>query len=162
MTPFGRSKPLPNRRASDRLPLCRLTIFPAAKKGTFVHMSGSLRLGYLAVVLAALAAAQTGVFTSSDLFKLRSAGGVALSPDGKLLAYSVSNNDGPGRPYSQLWVMTLADGHTLRLAREKESSDGGVWSPDGRWIAYGGHLDGKSGLIVAHADGTGAKFLSPL
>ena len=117
----------------------------------------------LAIVATSVPAwAQSRAFSSGDLYNLRAAGGVTFSPDGKLLAYSVSNNDGPGRPYSQLWVMTLADGRTVRLAREKESSDGGVWSPDGRWIAYGGHLDGKSGLIIAHADGSGAKFLSPL
>ncbi len=36
------------------------------------------------------------------------------------------------------------------------------WSPDGKWIAYSGRLGGKSGLVVARADGSGKKFLGPL
>jgi len=106
--------------------------------------------------------AQSRTFTSSDLYKLRSAGGVALSPDGARLAYSINRNDGAGRPYSQLSIMTLADGHTVLFSREKEPSGGGEWSPDGQWVAYSGKLGDKSGLIVAHPDGSGAKFLSAL
>ncbi|HXI42706.1 MAG TPA: S9 family peptidase [Bryobacteraceae bacterium] len=106
--------------------------------------------------------AQTRTFSSGDLYKLRSAGGVALSPDGARLAYTVSHNDGPGRPYSQLWVMTLADGRSIRFAKEKDSSGGPEWSPDSQWIAYSGKLGDKSGLIVSHPDGSAAKFLSEL
>jgi len=106
--------------------------------------------------------AQARTFSSGDLYKLRSAGGVALSPDGARLAYTVSHNDGPGRPYSQLWVMTLADGRSVRFAKEKESSGGPEWSPDSQWIAYSGKLGEKSGLIVSHPDGSAAKFLSDL
>jgi len=108
------------------------------------------------------ALAQSGGFTSADLYKLRSAGSVSFSPDGTRLTYTVTNNDGPGRPYSQLWVMTLVDGRAIRLAKEKESSEDAEWSPNGEWIAYNGHLDGKSGLMVAHPDGSGARLLSLL
>jgi hypothetical protein len=58
--------------------------------------------------------------------------------------------------------MTLADGRSVRFSKEKESSGGPEWSPDGQWIAYSGKLGDKSGLIVSHPDGSGAKFLSKL
>src|SRR5262245_3517822 len=83
---------------------------------------------------------------SSDLLKLRSVGEVKSSPDGSRLAYTVINNDGPGRPYSQLWIMNMADGKQVRLARGQESSSNPEWSPDGQWIAYNGKLNEKSGL----------------
>src|SRR4029077_10119979 len=35
-------------------------------------------------------------------------------------------------------------------------------SPDGQWIAYTGKLNGKSGLMIAHADGSAPKFLSAM
>jgi len=107
------------------------------------------------------ASGQTRSLQSSDFFKLRSVGEVQLSPDGTRLAYTVINNDGPGRPYPQLWVMTLADGKSVRLGQEKETSSGPEWSPDGQWLAYHGRVGDKSGLIVARPDGSSAKFLSP-
>ncbi len=128
-----------------------------------MRISGLLILGSAAALLVTPSAhAQARTFSSGDLYKLRSAGGVTLSPDGARLAYTVSLNDGPGRPYSQLWVMTLADGRSIRFAKEKESSGSPEWSPDGQWIAYSGKLEDKSGLIVSHPDGSAAKFLSKL
>jgi Tol biopolymer transport system component len=102
------------------------------------------------------AAAQTRGLQSSDLLKLRSVGEVKSSPDGSRLAYTVINNDGPGRPYSQLWIMTVADNKSIRLGGEKEPSSNPEWSPDGRSIAYEGRIGDKSGLIVANADGSNA------
>ncbi len=120
------------------------------------------RLLIFCSVAAVSVLAQSRTFTSGDLYKLRSAGGVALSPDGARLAYSVTRNDGAGRPYSQLSIMTLADGRSISFSKGKESSGGGEWSPDGQWVAYSGKLGDKSGLIIAHPDGSGAKFLSAL
>src|SRR5918911_324844 len=36
------------------------------------------------------------------------------------------------------------------------------WSPDGQWIAYRGGVSGESGLVVAHPDGSAAKFLAEM
>ncbi|MEK6409709.1 MAG: S9 family peptidase [Acidobacteriota bacterium] len=115
----------------------------------------------LAVVTGA-AAAQTRGLQSSDLLKLRSVAEVKYSPDGSRVAYSVINNDGPGRPYPQLWIMTVADNKSIKLGGEKESASNPEWSPDGQWIAYDGKIGEKSGLIVARPDGSNAKFLSQL
>jgi dipeptidyl aminopeptidase/acylaminoacyl peptidase len=114
------------------------------------------------VVVIGAATAQTRGLQSSDLLKLRSVGEVKFSPEGSHLAYTVINNDGPGRPYSQLWIMTVGDGKSIKLGSDKDPSSNPEWSPDGQWIAYDGTLAGKSGLMVAHPDGSGAKFLSPL
>jgi dipeptidyl aminopeptidase/acylaminoacyl peptidase len=97
---------------------------------------------------------------SSDLLKLRSVSAVQLSPDGTRVAYTVENNDGAGRPYGQLWVMTLADGKTVRFGGDKEPSSDPQWSPDGQWIAYRGRAGGKSGLVVARPDGAEARLVT--
>jgi dipeptidyl aminopeptidase/acylaminoacyl peptidase len=99
---------------------------------------------------------------SSDLLKLRSVGGIQVSPDGTRVAYVVENNDGPRRPYGQLWVMTVADGKTARFGAEREPSGNPTWSPDGQSIAYQGRVGDKTGLVVAHSDGSGARFLSEM
>src|SRR5262245_10628969 len=109
--------------------------------------------------IAAPASAQ-GRLQSSDLLKLRSVAAVQLSPDGRRVAYVVENNDGSGRPYGQLWVMTIADGKSVRFGGERDSSGDPVWSHDGQAIAYRGSAGAKSGLVVARPDGTGARVLA--
>jgi dipeptidyl aminopeptidase/acylaminoacyl peptidase len=101
-------------------------------------------------------------FQSGDLVKLRSVGATEFSPDGSRLAYSITRNDGAHRPYGQLWILTLADGKTVGLSAGSEPSGNAVWSPDGAWIAYNGLTGGKSGLVIAHPDGSGKRFITEL
>ncbi|HUK30210.1 MAG TPA: hypothetical protein VLV89_03790, partial [Candidatus Acidoferrum sp.] len=118
----------------------------------------------IAIVGASIAApignAQADRLQPSDYQKLRAVGQVKFSPDGKLLAYTITRFDRPGRPWSQVWVMDLATKKSVRMGGEDEGSGGPVWSPDGKWIAYSGMAEGKQGLVMAHPDGTGATYLA--
>ncbi len=127
----------------------------------FVAARGAAWGAVVVVVMSGVVSAQDRL-RSSDLLTLRSVGSVAVSPDATRVAYVVENNDGPGRPYGQLWVMTLADGKNVRFGGEKDASGNPEWSPDGRSIAYRGRLGDKSGLIVSRPDGSGARFLSEM
>jgi dipeptidyl aminopeptidase/acylaminoacyl peptidase len=101
--------------------------------------------------------AQTGLgnqLTSADLYKLRSVGDVQLSPDGSRIAYAVTNNDQPGRPYSQTWIMKLDTRQSVRMERASSPR----WSPDGQWIAY---IAG-AGVTIAKPDGSGSVLLAPI
>jgi len=111
----------------------------------------------VALALAASAAAQ-GRLQSSDLFKLRSVGNVQWSPDGSRIAYTITSNDGPGGPYSQLWILNVPAGQSVRVGDESSRGSQPVWSPDGRSIAYIGSAGGKSGLIICAADGSGSAW----
>ena len=99
------------------------------------------------------------VLTSADLTKLRNVGGVALSPDGRYIAYSIVTRDQPGRPSGQLWVMEVGSGKSVRLGGDKPAG-GPVWSADSKWIAFNGAEGDKGGMIIAHPDGSGATFLA--
>src|SRR5437773_1467438 len=116
----------------------------------------------LALALSASTAAAQGRFQSADLIKLRSVFAVQVAPDGARVAYTVENNDGPGRPYGQVWVMTVADGKAVRFGAEKEPSGNPQWAPDGQSIAYQGRSGDKRGLIVARPDGSGARLLAEM
>jgi|HubBroStandDraft_6_1064221.scaffolds.fasta_scaffold08298_4 dipeptidyl aminopeptidase/acylaminoacyl peptidase len=102
----------------------------------------------------------TAQVQSADLFKLHSAGGAQFSPDGKHIAYTVSNSDRPGRPWRQVWIMEVSSGQTSHLGGPDEPSSGPKWSPDGNWIAYHGKQGEKSGLLIAHPDGSGVRFMA--
>ena len=97
---------------------------------------------------------------SQDLSRLRNVGGVALSPDGKRVAYSVVMRDRPGRPYGQLWIMDLATQKSSRIGGEKDSGGAPLWSPDGKWLAFLGHQGDKGGLLMTRADGSEITFLA--
>jgi dipeptidyl aminopeptidase/acylaminoacyl peptidase len=100
--------------------------------------------------------------TSADLYKMRSVGSVALSPDGTRVAYSVESNGTTGRPYRQLYIATLPSGEAARVGGEADRAGGAAWSSDGKMIAFSGKVGDKSGLHVASADGTGIRFLAEM
>jgi dipeptidyl aminopeptidase/acylaminoacyl peptidase len=109
--------------------------------------------------LASLAFAE--VLTSNDLSRLRSIGGVALSPDGRFIAYTITMRDRPGRPYGQLWVMDVNTGKSVRLGGDKPAGSP-LWSADSKWIAFHGVDGDKHGLLIAHPDASETTFLATL
>ncbi len=115
---------------------------------------------FMASVSAPAALAQSDRLQTSDYQRLRSVGDVELSPDGNLVAYTITRFDRPGRPWGQLFVMDLTTGKSTRVGAENDPSGGAVWSHDAKWIAYMGSAEGKRGLVVAHPDGSNATFLA--
>jgi len=115
-----------------------------------------------AALLAAIATpAFAQLLTSSDLSRMRSIGGVALSPDNHYIAYTITMRDRPGRPYGQLWVLDLSTEKSIRLGGDKPAS-GPLWSGDSKWMAFRGNDGDKHNLLIAHPDGSGATSLAEL
>jgi dipeptidyl aminopeptidase/acylaminoacyl peptidase len=123
-----------------------------------------LRTGFVfvfgACVLALIPSCAAQGLSSSDLSPMRSVGGVALSPDGRRVAYTVTMRDEPGRPYGQLWIMELATQKSIRLGGDKDRGGGPLWSPDGKWIAFFGKQGDKHGLLMARPDGSDVTVLA--
>ncbi len=101
------------------------------------------------------------VLISSDLSRLRSIGSVALSPDGRYIAYTIAMRDQPDRPYGQLWVTDLNTETSVRLGGDKPAS-APLWSGDSQWIAFQGSDGDKHSLLIAHPDGSGTTSLAML
>lgn len=99
---------------------------------------------------------------SKDLPRLRSVGEVQFSPDGRYIAYTVENNNAHGRPYSQLWILNMADGKTTKLSEGVEPTADPQWSPDSQWIAFVRGESERSFLAVSHPDGSGLKKMAPI
>src|SRR5690349_17271912 len=101
-------------------------------------------------------------FVSSDFLKLRSVGSVEFSPDAKRIAYTIENQDRPGKRYSQVWILNIADGKSTLLGSSTEPSSEPAWSPDGRRIAFVGKTGKKSALLIANPDGTAVHNVAEL
>ena len=99
---------------------------------------------------------------SGDLARFRSVGQLDVSPDGRKVAYSVTMRDGPGRPYTQLWILDVATQQSVHVGGTDASGGNPLWSPDGKTLAYSGGQGDQAGLWVAHPDGSGATFVAPV
>ncbi|HJZ75165.1 MAG TPA: S9 family peptidase [Vicinamibacterales bacterium] len=108
------------------------------------------------------ASATASIFQSSDLYRLKLIGDVQVSPDGRRIAYSIQSNDRPGRPYSQVWILDIANGKSTRLGSDQEAASGPRWSRDGQQIAYFGREETSAGVVISRADGSGAMLLAPV
>ncbi len=93
--------------------------------------------------------------TVEDLMALRSAGGPRISPDGRRVAYAITETDFDQDAYvTQIWLVDVASGQAVQLTRGKKSSSGPTWSPDGRWIAFtSSRVDDKSQIFAISPDG---------
>jgi Tol biopolymer transport system component len=80
--------------------------------------------------------------------------GVDLSPDGKRVAvHRHDGNDG------DIWVFEPRGTVTRLTFDASQENVSPIWSPDGRFIAYGSTRNGKVGLYRKPSDGTGAEEL---
>ena len=100
--------------------------------------------------------------TIDDLLNLRSVGGAVISPDGKWVAYTVTNSDFKQDAFvTQVWLVQTSTGHALQLTRSEKSAGNPRWSPDGQWLAFtSNRLEDKNQIFVIRPDGGEAAQLT--
>jgi eukaryotic-like serine/threonine-protein kinase len=75
-----------------------------------------------------------------------------ISPDGKRLSFTLESSG------DDIWVDDIARGVKTRLtfgSSSSQANQAGVWSPDGRQIAYSCVRPGKYGICLRPSDGSG-------
>lgn len=101
---------------------------------------GLLVLAVLTVCLLAPSLAlgqEKRAIRANDLYNIRAAGSVALSPDGRRLAYVVTQIDSAENAYySHIWMADLEGGPPRQLTRGNVRDRNPVWSPDGSMLAF--------------------------
>jgi dipeptidyl aminopeptidase/acylaminoacyl peptidase len=76
-------------------------------------------------------------FRPEDAFRLRTASSPALSPDGRRVAFMVSDTDEKAdRLCSSIWVVPADASEPARRFTEGPADRSPCFSPDGRWLAY--------------------------
>jgi dipeptidyl aminopeptidase/acylaminoacyl peptidase len=98
----------------------------------------SASLALLLLLASPAAAAETGrAFTLEDLYRVKSVGEPAVSPDGKTIVYSVATNDwATKKKTAALWRVD-ADGRNARQITSGDARDEHpFFSPDGKTLAF--------------------------
>ena len=104
----------------------------------------------LAVYTPRTAAQPARVPTVDDLLKVKSVGGVQISPDGAWVAYSVTETDFKQDAFvTQLWLANTATGRTFQVTRGDKGIGGAQWSPDGAWLSFTSNRVGDKNQIFA-------------
>lgn len=94
--------------------------------------------------------------TVDDLLMIKSAGGARISPDGKWVAYTVTETNFKTDAYvSQIWVADTATSRTFQLTRGEKSVGNVRWSPDSAWLAFTSDRVGDKNQLFAIQPGGG-------
>ena len=95
--------------------------------------------------------------TPEDLWSVRRAGALDLSPDGSRLVFTVQDyNLGKNNSVTHLWLLDTAPGAIARPLTTADSTDSApVWSPDGARLAFTSKrgADENPSLYVLRLDG---------
>ena len=92
--------------------------------------------------------------TIDESLSMKSAGGAQISPDGRYVAYIVTQTNWDENDFvTQIWLANLATGERLQLTSGKKSAGGPQWSPDSRRIAFTSDRDGKRQIYVISPHG---------
>jgi len=104
-----------------------------------IHRKVIVALFFLVLFLPSLSFAGS-VLTPEDVLRIKTCTGVAISPNGKWIAYTVSvpreANDEPGGAYSELYVFSTETGAIRPFSTGKVGVGSPRWSPDSSKIAF--------------------------
>jgi dipeptidyl aminopeptidase/acylaminoacyl peptidase len=79
-----------------------------------------------------------------DLLNLKRVGAPAISPDGKLVAYTLRETNWDENAYeTEIWLGDASAGQPRQLTNAPKSSQQPAWSRDGQWLGFISDRDGK-------------------
>ena len=96
--------------------------------------------------------------------KVRTVGPVRVSPDGRRVAYGVTDavmTADKSEMLTQLWVADADGSNAFQLTHADKSSTNPQWSPDGQWLAFTStRKDNKNNLFLLRMSGGEAEPLT--
>ena len=84
-----------------------------------------------------------------DVISVKRAGGARISPDGRRVAFTVSEANWEENAFeTEIWIASAEGGVPRQLTSAKGSSSSPEWSPDGTKLAFVSDRDGKRQVFV--------------
>ena len=122
-----------------------------------------MRRFLLLLTACALVFAQKQPFDVNALLALKRIGDPQLSPDGKLVAFTVQSVDvAANKKPVQVWIVPLEGGAPRQITQDGESNQRPRWSPDSKRIAYLSDRGGSSQIWMMDPDGGNARQVTNL
>jgi dipeptidyl aminopeptidase/acylaminoacyl peptidase len=85
-------------------------------------------------------------FTPSDWYRVTTLSAPSLSPDGRLVAFTVTTvREADNRRHQEVWVVPGDGGQAMRYTAPGYESSNPRWSPDGRWLLFSSNRPGSEG-----------------
>ena len=115
----------------------------------------SIRLVVVAILVAAYTAGAQQptaprAFTPADWYKVVTVGSPAVSPNGRLVAFTVTRvEEAENERRSEVWVVPAAGGEPVRYTSPSFSSSNPRWSPDGTLLYFNSDRPGGRGSTWA-------------
>jgi dipeptidyl aminopeptidase/acylaminoacyl peptidase len=131
--------------------------------GNLMIIRSTVVLGsLLAIALPALGGGRP--MTVDDLLAVKTVSDPQVSPDGKLVAYVVSEIDrATDKSNSDIWLVAMAGGDPRRLTTAAGADHSPRWSPDGKSIAFISTRGGSSQVwLLPMAEGGEARQVTKL
>ena len=117
----------------------------------------------LLLTTCALVFAQKKPFDVSALLELKRIGDPQLSPDGKVVAFTVQTVDAAAnKKPAQIWTVPLEGGTPRQITFDGEANQRPRWSPDSKRIAYLSDRGGSSQIWMMDPDGGNARQVTSL
>jgi dipeptidyl aminopeptidase/acylaminoacyl peptidase len=96
-----------------------------------------------------------------DLFRIKRVSDPQLSPDGKWVAFTITEVDKPNnKTNSDIWLIPSSGGEMKQLTNSPKHDRHPRWSPDGKWIAFESNRSGSFQIYVVAAAGGEARQLT--
>ena len=115
----------------------------------------ALLLLSLLLALCVVATAED-VWTPEKMMMERNPGNAAVSPDGTVVAYTVTvavMEEEKSEYLTHIWISAADGSRSFQLTRGEKSCRAPAWSPDGRWLAFLSNRSGKNNIWLIRPDG---------